>query len=109
MATFNHEVHAQAMAKKQFIIAGLIVDGLIQTGADLLKAQQAHPAYFAQKRIIEKTRVHDFQFRIELHDWKDRLMEKWNPEIEEEEKWEHGRNCDCDYCDNPGFSNAEMM
>ena len=72
----DRELHAKAMAKGQFIIAGLIADKLITTGAKLGAAQQANPVWHAQKRK-EFKRIKDAHlFRIELHDWKDRLLFK---------------------------------
>lgn len=103
----DRDLHAQAMSKGHIIIAGLIANKLITTGAKLGADQRANPAWHEAKRK-EFKRIKDAHlFRIELHDWKDRLTEKWNPEVEE--KWEHGRHCDCDYCDNPAFANWELM
>jgi hypothetical protein len=74
----DRELHAQAMAKGQFIIAGLIADKLITTGAKLAADQQANPTWHAAKRA-EVKRIKDAHlFRIELHDWKDRLMLKFH-------------------------------
>ncbi|MDD5215334.1 MAG: hypothetical protein PHQ03_07345 [Methylococcales bacterium] len=73
----DRELHAQAMAKGHFIIAGLIANKLITTGAKLGADQRANPRWHEAKRK-EFKRIKDAHlFRIELHDWKDRLMFKF--------------------------------
>jgi hypothetical protein len=73
----DRELHAQAMAKGHIILAGLIANKLITTGAKLGADQQANPRWHEAKRK-EFKRIKDAHlFRIELHDWKDRLMHKF--------------------------------
>lgn len=106
ISKIDRELHAQAMAKGHYIIAGLIADRLITTGAILSADQKANPTWHAKKRAEIKKQM---EFRLSVQGWANYLNSlpmsaRVEPEDEDEEEIEEGDDREFDY-----FSNVERL
>lgn len=91
-------LHSELLAKKQYALAALVVDGLITDGKHLMIAQQDFPKYFATKQKIVATETKKHQTKIMRWYYKCWLITKHKPDEADDDtllfdSWEHHTNC----------------